>query len=562
MYAAIKEEITSLLGTALKAAAERGLLPEVSLPALEFQVPREKGHGDLATNVAMILASTVRRPPAEIAAELGRLIGESLKTESPVSRVEADPRRGFLNFFISPSAIRSGLVRLLSSPGRFGRTDAGGGKPVLLEFISANPTGPLTVAHGRQAAVGDVLANLLTDAGFVVCREYYLNDRGRQMEILGRSVYLRRRELAGEEVVFPEDHYRGRYIVNLARKIPDPPGGWSGMSDQEAIRYCGEWAASSLLEMIRGELDDFGVTVDSWVSEKEVVHSGQVEDVLSELAERGCSYEKDGALWFYSSRFGDEKDRVLRKSNGELTYLSSDIAYHRLKYARGFSALIDFWGPDHHGYIARLKGAMTALGLDPEILEVVIVQLSTLYEGKKKLSMSTRLGEFISLRQVLDKVGRDAARYFFVRRRKESHLDFDLELARKKTSDNPVYYVQYAHARINSIFRKFREVTGEDLPDSSAAELGRLDSDEELELIRKLMLFPEQVESAALSRQCQLIPAYLEELAALFHVYYTGSRVISDDRELTGARLALCRGVQMILAEGLGLLGVAAPESM
>ena len=562
MYTAIKEEIDLLLAAALQVAAERGLLPLLDLPPLEFQVPREKGRGDLATNVAMVLASPARRPPGEIAGVIASLIGESLSSEGNISRVEADPRRGFLNFFISPGAIRAGLAGLLASPGGFGKTAAGGGRKVLLEFVSANPTGPLTVAHGRQAAVGDVLANLLSAAGFEVCREYYLNDRGRQMEILGRSVCLRRRELAGEEIEFPEDHYRGGYIVNLARKIPDPAGGWAGLSEEEAIEYCGGWASAALLEMIRGELGDFGVAIDSWVSEKEVVASGGVETALAELAARGCSYEKDGALWFRSSGFGDEKDRVLRKSSGELTYLSSDIAYHRGKYGRGFFALLDFWGPDHHGYIARLKGAMAALGLDPEILEVVIVQLSTLWEGKKKLSMSTRQGEFISLRQVLDQVGRDAARYFFVRRRKESHLDFDLELARKRSNDNPVYYVQYAHARINSIFRKFREVTGAVLPDFRGVDLSPLAADEELELIRKLLLFPEQVESAALSRQCHLIPAYLEELAALFHVYYTGSRVISEDRGLTVSRLALCRGVQLILAEGLALLGVAAPESM
>lgn len=562
MYREIKEEIDLLMAAALQAAAERGLLPIIALPPLEFQIPREKGRGDLATNVAMVLASEYRRPPAEIAAVIAALIEESISAGGSISRVEADPRRGFLNFFIAPGAIQAGLARLLVSPSRFGTTDAGGGRTVLLEFISANPTGPLTVAHGRQAAVGDVLANLLSAAGFRVCREYYLNDRGRQMEILGRSVYLRRRELTGEKIDFPADHYQGEYIVNLARRIPDPEGRWIGMSEKAAIEYCGNYASNSLLEMIRGELEDFGVAIDSWVSEKEVVASGGVEDVLTELADRGCSYEKDGALWFKSSDFGDEKDRVLRKSSGELTYLSSDIAYHRSKYGRGFSVLLDFWGPDHHGYIARLQGAMAALGLDPEILEVVIVQLSTLYEGKQKLSMSTRLGEFISLRQVLEKVGKDAARYFFVRRRKESHLDFDLELARQKTNDNPVYYVQYAHARINSIFKKFREITGDDLPDFAAADLSLLAVDEELELIRKLMLFPEQVESAALSRQCHLLPAYLEELAALFHGYYGANRVISEDRELTGARLALSRGVQMVLAEGLGLLGVAAPASM
>ncbi len=562
MYPEVKSEIAELLSSALESAADRGLLPTVELPPLEFQIPRETDHGDLATNVAMVLAASVRRPPAAIAEVITGLIGEALPPGGKISRVEADPRRGFLNFFIAPGTVRAGLGELLGSAGGFGAGDAGGGRPVLLEFVSANPTGPLTVAHGRQAAVGDVLANLLFAAGFRVVREYYLNDRGRQMEILGRSVLLRRRELAGEKIDFPADHYQGEYILTLARRIPDPEGGWSGMDEAAAIEYCGDRASASLLEMIRGELEDFGVTIDSWVSEKEVVASGGVEAVLAELADRGCSYEKDGALWFKSSDFGDEKDRVLRKNSGELTYLSSDIAYHRAKYDRGFGFLIDFWGPDHHGYIARLKGAMAALGLDPEILEVVIVQLSTLYEGKKKLSMSTRLGEFVSLRQVLEKVGKDAARYFFVRRRKESHLDFDLELARKKTNDNPVYYVQYAHARINSIFKKFREVTGADLPDFAAVDLTPLAEPGELELIRKLMLFPEQVLSAAVSRHCHLIPAYLEELAALFHGYYSANRVISEDRELTVARLALARGVQMVLAEGLGLLGVSAPASM
>lgn len=562
MFAEIKTEITSLLTDALKEAVVRGLLPPVELPPPEFQIPRETGHGDLATNVAMVLASQARRPPAAIAGVISDLIGEKLSVRGKIARVAADPRQGFLNFYISPEAVQAGLSGLLASGGGFGVSNAGEGRTVLLEFISANPTGPLTVAHGRQAAVGDVLANLLSAAGFKVVREYYLNDRGRQLEILGRSVFLRHRELAGEEIQFPADHYQGEYIVTLARMIPEPEGGWSAMKREAAIEYCGDWASASLLEMIRGELRDFGVTIDSWVSEKEIVDHGGVEAVLSEFSARGCSYEKDGALWFKSSDYGDEKDRVLRKSTGELTYLSSDIAYHRAKYDRGFSSLIDFWGPDHHGYIARLKGAMAALGLDPEILEVVIVQLSTLYEGRKQLSMSTRLGEFISLRQVLEKVGRDAARYFFVRRRKESHLDFDLELARKKTNDNPVYYVQYAHARINSIFKKYREVTGGEPPVFADVDLSPLTEPGEMELIRKMMLFPEQVRAAAVSRHCHLIPTYLEELAALFHGYYNVNRVISDNRELTLARLALARGVQMVLAEGLTLLGVAAPESM
>ncbi|MEA1927268.1 MAG: arginine--tRNA ligase [Candidatus Auribacterota bacterium] len=567
MIAEIEKNIIELITRAFQRAAEEDLLPEVSLPSIELQIPREKDHGDLATNITMKVSSQVRRAPAETARVLVSLIEPELNEDTVISHIEADPARGFINFRINPPVLHRVLHSMLESPGHWGESRKGEGEKVLLEFISANPTGPLTVAHGRQAAVGDVLASLLSKSGFQVNREYYLNDRGRQMDILGASVFLRRRELRGEEVDFPAEYYQGEYIINLARRIPDDRPVFAGkkyseLNEDEAIKYCSSYASAYLLSMIKDELEDFGVKMDSWVSENELVAVGEVERVLDELARDGATYEKDGALWFRSSDYGDEKDRVLKKSSGDLTYLSSDIAYHREKYSRGYKVVIDFWGPDHHGYIARLKGAIEALGLEPEYFEVIIVQLTTLYEGKNKLSMSTRQGEFISLRQILDKVGKDAARYFFVRRRKESHLDFDLELARKETNDNPVYYVQYAHARINSIFKKFGEKTGRDIPVYENVDLSYLRDPADLEVIKKLILFPGTIEAAAVSRQPHLLPAYLEELAAVFHSYYNRCRVITGDANLTAARLALARGVQAVIAEGLGILGVSAPESM
>ena len=567
MIAEIKKQIVEQIERAYRTAVEKELLPAVDLPEINLEVPRDKNHGDLASNIAMISASRFRQAPAKTAAVLLPLLREEIKAGGPVCRVEADERVGFLNFTLSPAILHRALSRILSSPGQWGMSAIGGGEKILLEFVSANPTGPLTVAHGRQAAVGDVLANLLDRAGFSVGREYYLNDRGRQMYILGQSVYLRWEELQGKKSDFPPDYYRGEYIKNLARllspeKMPAPGTKLSPGERREVIEYCSDFASGRLLEMIRDELNDFGVKIDNWVSEKEMVESGRVAAVLNTLDKKGETYRDEGALWFCSSQRGDEKDRVLRKSGGDLTYLASDIAYHREKFLRGYQRLIDFWGPDHHGYIARLQGAMAALGFDPEKLEIVIVQLTTLYEGKTQLSMSTRSGEFISLRQVLDQVGKDAARYFFVRRKKESHLDFDLELARKQTPDNPVYYVQYAHARINSIFLKYREKSGRHLPDFSAVKLNKLTEPEELEILNKLLTFPELVVTAALNRQPHLIPAYLEELSALFHSYYNRCRVIGDEWELTAARLALARGVMNIISEGLGILGVSAPLKM
>ncbi len=552
---------------AFQIAAERGLLPRIELPPVELAAPREKGRGDLASNIAMKAASRVKMAPARTAALLLPILQELIdRRPGLISGVEADPKKGFLNFTIAPAALRSALKKILSSPGKWGESGAGEGKKVLLEFVSANPTGPLTVAHGRQAAVGDSLARILKKAGFRAQREYYLNDRGRQMEILGRSVYLRLRELKGEKIEFPPDHYQGEYIIKLARRVAGSfPGGeeeFSRLTEGDAVVYCRDFAMAELLATIKRELSDFDVRMESFRSEKDLVAEGKIEDSLRLLEGKGAVYERDGALWFQASAYGDEKDRVLRKSDGELTYLTSDIAYHREKFQRGFEVLIDFWGPDHHGYIARLRGALAALGNDPEAFQVIIVQHCTLWEGKKQLAMSTRAGEFVSLRQVMEEVGKDAARYFFVRRRKESHLDFDLELARSRTNDNPVYYVQYAHARINSIFRKYQEKVNQTLPDPREADLGKLVESEEMEVIKELVRFPELVRNAALTYQPHLIPIYLEDLAAVFHGYYSSHRVISDNSEITSARLALGRAVQLVLAEGLALLGVTAPEKM
>ena len=564
----IRQKIAALVERAFQEAVEKGSLPEAALPPVDLAPPRDPEHGDLASNIAMLLAGRLRRPPAAIASALAAVVSSWPEADRyPAAAAVADPKKGFLNFRLAPRAFQDALRSLFPRAGRFGETGAGKGKKVLLEFVSANPTGPLTVAHGRQAAVGDTLASLLAKAGFRVTREYYLNDRGRQMRTLGRSLYLRWRELKGEAVEFPDDHYRGEYLIGVARKLPGGPlpetdQPLADSSEEAALDFCTRFAMAELLALNRSELDGFRVRMDSWISEKELVASGAVAEVLAELARRGETYEKDDALWFRSTSHGDEKDRVLTKTGGDLTYFASDIAYHVRKLDRGFDLLVDFWGPDHHGHIVRLKGALRALGRDPERLHVIIVQLVKLFQGTEEVRMSTRAGQFVALSEVMADVGVDAARYFFVRRRKESPLDFDLELARKQSPDNPVYYVQYAHARVCSIFRRHREGGGEELPDPGSVDLSALSLPEETELIKRLLLFPELVGQAATTFQPHLLPAYLEDLAQTFHNYYNRRRVIGEEKAVTLARLALSRAVQAVIAEGLAIMGVSAPERM
>ena len=531
-------------------------LPE-DLPVKVEAPPREE-LGDYATNAALVAAGRLKRPPRELARELAEKLA---RCEDLFSRVEvAGP--GFINFWVAPAYWQGVVKRVLARGEEYGRSDLGKGQRVQVEFVSANPTGPLHIGHGRGAAVGDTLARILSFAGFEVVKEYYINDRGRQMEILGRSVWLRAREIAGEKIDFPEDHYRGDYIRDLARELLARRPDLLELPEEEALEVCREFALREILSGIRRDLEDFGVTYDVWYSERELYEKGEVEEALAALAEAGHLYEKEGALWFRASEFGDEKDRVVRRSTGEPTYFASDIAYHREKFLkRGFDLVVDVWGADHHGYVPRLKAVLSALGLDPERLKVLLIQMVNLIEGGKLKSMSTRAGEFVTLRELLEEVGRDAVRFTFLTRKCDAPLDFDVELVKSQSSENPVYYVQYAHARLASVFRKAEEV-GLLPPSLEEIPAHRLDTAEDFRLLKLLDAFPRVIEEAAVSLEPHRVTYFLLDLATALHDYYTKHRFVSEDEELSRARLALARAVKQVLARGLNLLGVSAPERM
>jgi len=559
----VKEKITSILERALAGVLEKQGIALEKQPPITLEAPADTQFGDVSTNLAMQLAKPFKSAPQKV----GALLKAALEGDPRVSGIVKEVKvagPGFLNFYLAEYVYYSILKNILERGDAFGRSQMGSGTKVMIEYVSANPTGPLTVAHGRQSAVGDVLANILACAGYDVTREYFINDRGRQIKILGLSTFLRYKELLGEKIVFPEDGYQGAYVRDIARKVIDAAGKkFLGASDGDAVPYFMEFAAKDILDDIKRDLDDFCVYFDVWFSEKAFAEKGPITEVLKTLRDKGYVYEQEGAVWFKSTAFGDDKDRVLIKSNGDMTYIMPDIAYHDNKYKRGFRMLINLWGPDHHGYIPRMRAAVQALGYDPQSLHVVIVQLATLFEGDTQLSMSTRAGEFVTLRQVIDEVGRDAGRYFFVRRKTDSHLDFDLELAKKQSPENPVYYVQYAHARIASIFRKAAaDGVQASLDDLRHTDLSLLREKAEFDLIRLLGKFEEIVEAAAAGLEPHWIPIYLEDLAAKLHVFYTQCRVLTEDRDLTRARLALVRSAQIVIANGLRLLGVAAPEEM
>ncbi|MCX6339181.1 MAG: arginine--tRNA ligase [Candidatus Aureabacteria bacterium] len=558
------------MGTSLRTRVENALREACRdvaggrLPPLILQKPRRTGHGDLSTNIALLLAKEKGAGPRDIAQQIADRLMERTDFHPEVCEKIEVAGAGFLNIFLSPSLLHEQLKVILQE-----RDDYGGVRPerphtVLIEYVSANPTGPLTVAHGRQAAVGDSLARILTRAGCSVAREYYLNDKGKQVRTLGFSALQRYRELFGQKVEIPDDGYRGEYVKEIAARIKARDGDrWLGAGEEEAITFFSDYSSGEIVRTIIKDLDDFRAQFDHWTSEKEFSASGKVEECLAFLRGRGFIYDREGAVWFRSSALGDDKDRVLVKSDGERTYFAPDIAYHRDKFARGFDRLIDLWGPDHHGYVARMKAAVSALGYDGPRFTPVIVQLTTLFRGKRKLSMSTRMGEFVTLREVMDEVGVDAARYFLVRMRTDSHLNFDLELATKRSNDNPVYYVQYVHARICSIFKRLAEKKpGLTLPPWENVPLGMLRQDEELNLLTLLSDFPCAVEYSAEALEPHQLCNYLEELAAMFHQCYTRHTVISDDPDLTAARLALAEGVRIIVRNGLCLLGVSAPEQM
>ncbi len=554
----MKTRVRDAVVSALNKAVQTNELPEVELPTgFQLTVPKAEAHGDFSTNLAMVLASRVKKPPREVA---GVLL--SILREDPLFEKVEVAGPGFLNFFIAPATWQQNLVRIFQAGEGYGTSDAGGGKRVLVEFVSANPTGPLHVGHGRGAAVGDSLARVLKAAGFAVETEYYINDVGNQMRTLGSSVYLRYLEHFGREVEFPKDYYQGDYIRDIARDLAEKEGDkYLDVPLEDCWPHFTRAAVEVISAGIRKDLEDFGVHFDNWFSERTLHDSGMVEKALATLKEKGFLYEKDGALWFRTSEFGDEKDRVVRRSTGELTYFAADIAYHLQKIERGYDLLVDIWGADHHGYVPRVKAAVKALGHEEDRLKVLLVQLVNLIEGGKQKAMSTRAGEFVTLREVMEDVGTDAARFIFLTRRCDSHLDFDLDLARSQSQENPVYYVQYAHARLASVFRKAQD-QGVVLKNTEEIDTTLLDSKEELKLLKILDAFPQVVAESALALEPHRISYYLTDLAGRFHGYYTRSRFLGDDPELTQARLLLSAVMKQVFRKGLNLLGVSAPEKM
>jgi arginyl-tRNA synthetase len=553
----LKNKILEVLTRTLEYCRQHGLLQVPTNFEVQLEVPKNEAHGDIATNLALTLASANQKPPKEVAATFVEQLADGGGLFSSVQ--VAGP--GFINLVISPSAWFQVLAEIHGQGRDYGRSHLGQGRYVQVEFVSANPTGPLHVGHGRGAAVGDALAGILEATGYGVEREYYINNVGTQMETLGHSVLLRYQQLLGRELEFPQSCYQGDYIRDLAREMLDIHGDFYLAAPEEALPAFTEYAAGRILEGIREDLEQFGVHYDHWFSEKSLYELGEVERVIETLKVAGHLYEEDGALWFRSTALGDEKDRVVVRANGMTTYFASDLAYHQNKYARGFHLVINVWGADHHGYVPRMHAGVMALGQPSEALKLLLVQLVNLLRKGKQVAMSTRAGEFVTLRAVVDEVGRDAARFIFLTRRSDSPLDFDLELAKEKTADNPVYYVQYAHARINSIIR-LAEERGLLLNDQASMQLQVLKLPEEMSLIKQLGLYPEVVENSARFLEPHRLPYYLTQLASTFHNYYNHYRIVQDDETLASARVYLIQAIRIVLRNGLELLGVSAPEKM
>jgi len=550
---------------ALSRAAEKlDLVPGAPIPQPSFEIPKNEAHGDYSTNIALVLAPRLKKRPAELA----NLIVEAFADQSSFVREVSIAGPGFINFSLKESFWLNQLREILLTGPDFGKSTVGGGKKVQIEFVSANPTGPLHIGHGRGAALGDSLARILAFCGFQVTTEYYINDVGTQMEILGRSVLRRYQELLGRPVEFPENHYQGDYIYDVAREAIERFGDtYRDRPDAEAIPLFTALARESILEGIKKDLKDFSVSFDTWYSERSLVEKGAVEATIAHLQSQGYMYLQDGALWFSSTRFGDEKDRVVIRENGQKTYFASDIAYHQDKFSRGFDQVVDIWGADHHGYVPRIKSVLQALGIDPERLRVLLVQLVALLREGVPISMSTRSGQFVTLRAVLDEVGSDASRYIFLTRRSDSPLDFDLEVAKKQSDENPVYYVQYAHARLCSILRIAAE-RGIDTTSIHTADLSVLSGAEEMALIKRISHFPDILELSAQFLEPHRIANFLQDLVSIFHRYYhvgkiDGSkRVLTEEEHLTRARLALVDALRITIRNALSLLGVSAPEKM
>lgn len=580
----MKEIIKQLILDSARKALELGLLKSDKFPEMEIEAPRHDAHGDFSTNFAMVSAAAQKMAPRKIA----EAVISCMDTGDLIEKTEiAGP--GFINFFLANKAWYPVLDQITKQDDRFGSSNFGAGKKVQVEFVSANPTGPLHVGHARGAAVGDSVAEILAFAGFDVQREYYINDSGRQIQTLGRSVWLRLCEVLGHKVEFPDDCYQGDYIRDIAVEL-DKKMGRDAVEkllekitdnvldnvsddtsddtskkgyDSEAVSICARFAAGIILSGIRKDLADFGVEYDGWFSEQSLYDSGLVNKAIEDFKVKGIIYEQEGAFWFKTSDYGDEKDRVVVRNNGITTYFASDIAYHMEKFDRGFDRVIDVWGADHHGYINRINAAIDASGRKSDQFDVILVQLVNLLRNGQPVAMSSRSGEFVTLKEIVDEVGKDAARFLFLSRSYDSGLDFDLELAKQKTSENPVYYVQYVHARIAGILMKaFAEKVLEDSETPWVGDSSVLVEPEEIKLFKILASFPEVVEKSAATLHPHVIFTYLMELASSFHGYYSHHKVITSDRSLSRGRLALVFAVKTVIRNGLTLLGVSAPERM
>ncbi len=586
----MKQQLQALITLALGELKADGILPADAEPEVLISRTKDKTHGDFACNVAMQLAKPARRKPRDIA----QGIVDRLPASELVDKVEiAGP--GFINFFLSQGASLAVIDTILEQGDAYGRSQLGAGKSVQVEFVSANPTGPLHVGHGRGAAYGAAVADLLEAVGFKVHREYYVNDAGRQMNILAASVWLRYLEHCGVQIVFPANGYKGDYVRDIAATLYDEHGASWASTLEEAMhdlpadepqggdkeehidavvaraklllgdnryRYVFELGLNTILDDIRDDLREFGIEYDEWYSERSLTEKGAVTRAIERLRDAGYVYEQEGALWFRSTEFGDEKDRVVVRDNGQMTYFASDIAYHMDKMERGFDRVIDVWGADHHGYVPRVKAALQALGDDVAKLDVLLVQFAILYRGGEKVQMSTRSGEFVTLRDLREEVSKDAARFFYVMRKCEQHLDFDLDLAKSREKENPVYYIQYAHARICSMMRKLPEKGYTYDATRGRNNLTLLTEPHEEALTNRLARYPEIVETAALSEEPHQLAHYLRELAEDFHTYYNAHKVLIDDDALRDARVNLSLATRQVIKNGLGLLGVGAPEAM
>jgi len=555
----MKNIIKKIVLNAAQKAVDNGVLISDQFPEMEVEEPRHQSHGDYSTNFAMVSAGAQKMAPRKIAESLIL----NIESHQMIEKVEiAGP--GFINFFLTNDAWQPVVNLILEKDKDYGRSSIGNNEKVQVEFVSANPTGPLHIGHGRGAAVGDSVGNILSFAGHDVQKEYYINDSGRQIRTLGTSVWIRLLQIAGKEIDFPEDCYKGEYIKELAQEILEIKGeSFALKEEKDAIPICAKFAAKKILNEIKEDLLAFGVTYDQWFSEQSLYDSGRVEKAIDDYKSKDLIYEEDGAYWFRTQDFGDEKNRVVVRNNGLTTYFASDIAYHNEKYERGFDRVIDVWGADHHGYIKRIDASVVASGRKSEQFEVILVQLVNLLRGGKQVQMSTRAGEFVTLKDIIDEVGTDAARFMFLSRSYDSGLDFDLALAKQKNSENPVYYVQYVHARITGILLKAKEEgLIHSIDYNKGKNLNLLNKIEEINLLKILNSFQENVEKSAKTLHPHVIFTYLLSLASAFHGYYNKHKVITNDKELSLARLSLVLSVKKVIRNGLTLLGVSAPERM